>query len=74
MNEPQVNQVWRTKLGRLGLIVDHRVEGKLLAILWYDEISKEWTVSEILDRLDYKVSLTPYQFFVEMSLKDSILY
>ncbi len=69
--EPQVNQVWRTKLGRLALIVDLRVEGKLLAILWYDDISKEWIISEIFDRLEYQLpKLTPLQFFIEVTSSD----
>lgn len=61
MKTPQVNEVWKLKSGRLGLIVSSDRMGS--AILWYDEIDKEWCVGPVLARLQKKTELSPSGFF-----------
>jgi hypothetical protein len=62
--DPKVNEVWITGSGRLCLIVaqPESYDDKI-AMLWFDEISKEFTVSPIYARLATKTTLTPGEFF-----------
>jgi hypothetical protein len=71
--QPQVNEVWRTKSGRLAIIVeatnkidsDKKEKQPELCMLWYDEIDETLTVSQIMDRLESKTDLKPsYVFWV----------
>lgn len=55
---PNVNEVWMTKNKQLCLIVSASRNNGGKAMFWRDEVSGEWTVSEILDRLDHKTELS----------------
>ena len=53
--EPKVNEVWWTKNERIVLFVSTPTTPESpLSMLWFDEPSKEWTVSPILDRLSHR--------------------
>lgn len=58
---PKVNEVWRTRSGNLALIVANPesvdVDDKI-RMLWYDKVDKEWTVTSVLNRLEYKSDLS----------------
>ena len=71
--EIKSNQVWKTKEGRAVLIVEvHWSKDALdyrepilpkLGMLWYDEIDKNFTVSELMNRLDCLLETTAAEWF-----------
>ena len=64
----RTNQVWRTKSGRLALIIDSSEclqDGERLGMLWHDHIDKEYTVTPIWTRLNNITDLTVNEFWQE---------
>lgn len=55
---PKVNEVWEANSGRLVLVV-RMPNQKDLGFIWYDEIDKDFSVSELRDQLRTKTELTP---------------
>lgn len=82
---PKPNEVWNSKMGRLCLIVANYTTiqekeingyftkgiGRILSMLWWDEIDHEFVVGEILDRLTEKTTMTPRDFFNEWLSKSN---
>jgi hypothetical protein len=74
MNQPKLNEVWMTKSGRLCLIIagPQQIHTIMPAsgqpeklMLWHDDI-EGWTASEILERLQTKTALSPWEFFASV--------
>ena len=61
---PKVNEVWETQAGRLALIVASIQHNGGLAMLWFDGVSGELTVSDLLDRPKRLTLMDPEAFFV----------
>lgn len=64
MDEVTINSVWRTKSGRLALIV---ASATVPQMLWLDDLTGELTVSPIENRLQSKLDCSVQEFFESLS-------
>lgn len=73
MNEPKINEVWKTKSNNIVLIVEvhtdnwpreeRRPEEPKLGFLWFDTVDRTFSVSEIHTRMAEKISNNPQDFW-----------
>ena len=73
---PKTHDVWKTREGRIVLIVEvhwetdkREVTTPQLGMLWYDEIDKTFTVSELMNRLESRLDMTMTEWFNQAALK-----
>ena len=71
MTEPKANEVWQTREGHKVLIVWSFAPGNPasqpddmhLCMLWFDEVDKTFTVSELMNRLVCRQKMTATEWF-----------
>lgn len=79
---PQPNEVWRTKSGRLCLIVagplvhdeatnTHKHEPMMV---WLDQIDGHFSVSKIHNRLEERVNIATLDFFAQFQQRAGVIW
>lgn len=65
--EPQPNEVWRTKSGRVVLIVLVPEPWKQLGFIWFDELDRTFNCTQVLAQLETKLDV-PLEQFIQKAM------